>query len=127
METPLSHLRKVTGWSDQISQLIGLALRPESGFDPVSYVRTGVQAGRMEVFEVNKRSLAVTECDGATLRVHAYQGRDLLGFARMFHTLCRNNGVKRATFHTDRPALVKALGAYQPKRIAPNEYEVLIK
>lgn len=127
METPLSHLRKVTGWSDQISQLIGLALRPESGFDPVSYVRNGVTSGRMEVFEVNRKSLAVTECQGDCLRVHAYQGKDVLGFARMFHALCKSNGLKRATFHTDQPALVKALAAYKPKQVAPNEYEVQIK
>lgn len=122
----LGHLQKLN-WSGEALRFIARTLRPAKDFDPAKFVRDGVASGRMEMWQVNNRAVAVTEAKGDTLHVHAYQGQDVKGFARMFHHVCKANGLKRAQFHCDRPALIKLLADYQPKKIGQNVYEVPIR
>lgn len=122
----LGHLRKAN-WNDDALKLIARTLRPAKDFDPAKFVRDGVQSGAMELWQVNHKSVAITEAKGNTLHVHSYQGNDVKGFAAMFHHVCKKNGLSRAQFHCDRPALVKMLGDYSPRQIARNVYEVAIK
>lgn len=123
MAQALGSLRKVR-WSDSVLQLIARTLRPAPGFDSGRIIRNSVKSGEMELWQVNDHSAAVTQFTGDTLRVHCYEGKDVLGFAGMFHHIAKQNGCKRITFHADNPALVKKLKPYQPRSLGDNEYEV---
>lgn len=119
----LGKLRKAR-WSENALALIEKTLRPAADFDAAGFVRDGVQSGRMELWNVNDHSAAVTEFIGDTLRVHAYQGKDVTGFAKMFCHIGQTNGCKRATFHCDTPGLLRQLASFKPRALGGNEYEV---
>lgn len=119
----LGKLRKAR-WSENALALIQQTLRPAADFDAAGFVRDGVKSGRMELWNVNEHSAAVTEFTGDTMRVHAYQGKDLRGFAAMFHHIAQANGCKAVTFHCDTPGVLRQLAQYNPRALGGNEYEV---
>lgn len=121
----LGSLRKVR-WSDSVLALIARTLRPAPGFDSAGIIRDSVKRGEMELWQVNDHSAAVTQFQGDTLRVHCYEGKDVLGFAGMFHHIAQKNGCKKITFHTEAAALVKKLHKYKPRALGNNEYEVTL-
>jgi hypothetical protein len=112
------------GWRDDALQLLKSVLHDADGFSASEFVRNGVQSGSMEMWNLGNKATAITQTSGDCLHVHAYEGRDVLSFAKVFSELGRRSGCSRATFNTDNKGLLRMLKDYNPKSIGENLYEV---
>jgi hypothetical protein len=111
-------------WSDQVEKLLRpVVLTDES----MAFLRDGVRNGRMELWHVNGKSLAVTDCstcDGLFIR--AYIGERLRDFAEVFHRIAKRNGIQRILFEAPESHTLKLIADYKPRLIGDDLYEVAI-
>lgn len=91
-------------WGAEAEQGLALALG-----EWAQAIRDGVTAGRMELWQIDGASWAVTEIRDGVLIVWCYQGRDVVRVAEIFRRSLVRNGLDTLEFSTKRKGLHRLL------------------
>lgn len=92
--------------------------------DEESFIREGVESGRMELFKVDGHSWAVVQTWADSQMCWCYQGRNALGFAQAMLRIARRNDLRCIRFFTKHRALPRLLKSLNPVEVEPQIYEV---
>ena len=116
-------MRKIP-WSLEVVEGLSETFFPSPGFDAIAHVREGVESGRMECWQIDGASYAVTETTPTEMLMWCFQGRDLVPFVRHFMNVARRNNLQRLKYHTLRKGMQRHLREFNPRPLGDNLFEI---